>query len=119
MLGEESEAPTLARLVYEHGQDTLIDYRTDHVIRRVIAGPRPMLALNVTFWWPKTEDGPSRYSFNKDQSGIAPDLLYHSHCLSIFIFPGNPCPSGYSLYPVQLNGAVNMVDMEMGFLRNP
>jgi len=55
-------APTYARLAWQHRQDILVEYRPSHVIREVIQGPPPRMALDVTISWP-SEAGPSEYSY--------------------------------------------------------
>jgi hypothetical protein len=60
----DETAPLFARLPYEHRQDTLVDYRAENVVRRIVKGPTPRLALNVRFWWPKQKEAASRYSFD-------------------------------------------------------
>lgn len=40
-----------------------VEYRMDRVIRRVIEGPTPRLALNVRIWWEEREDRAERYSY--------------------------------------------------------
>lgn len=51
-------APTYALLSYQHAQDIVVEYRTDHVIRKVDEGATPELALNVMLWWEATSDAP-------------------------------------------------------------
>lgn len=60
---EEDEAPMYARLSYENGQRTEVDYRRERVIEEVREGPTPDLAANVVIWWPRTERSPRRYSY--------------------------------------------------------
>lgn len=57
------EAPTFAILSYQYGQDQLIDYCTNHVIKKVEKGPSSIFAINVLVCWPETPKGPSNYSF--------------------------------------------------------
>ena len=53
----EDTAPQYALLSYQHRQNMEVDYRLDRVIREVVEGPRPELAVNVRISW---EDGPGR-----------------------------------------------------------
>jgi hypothetical protein len=57
------DAPTYAQLSHRHGQRIEIAYGTGDVIRRVKEGATPELAMNVVIWWPQTEAGPNRYSY--------------------------------------------------------
>jgi hypothetical protein len=61
-------APTYARLAFEHKQDVLLEYRPSRVIREVVKGPAPRLALHVTISWPDTPGAPSEYSYEDTQS---------------------------------------------------
>ena len=56
-------APLYAQLAYQHGQDMLVEYGVDRVIRKVEKGPRPELAVNVVIRWPNGPGTPSRYSY--------------------------------------------------------
>ena len=53
----EDTVPEYARLNYRYEQNMEVDYRLDRVIREVLEGPRPELAVNVRIKW---EDGPGR-----------------------------------------------------------
>jgi len=64
-------APLFVRLAHEYGQDMEIDGRRDRVVERVLAGPDPLLAANVTIGWPATR-GKDRYSYEDKLS--VPDL---------------------------------------------
>ena len=59
----EDEMPLYARLAYEYKQHMEVEYRMDRVIRRVIEGPAPRLALNVRIWWEDRTDNADRYSY--------------------------------------------------------
>jgi len=37
----EATAPLYARLAHQHGQDMLVEYRTDRVVEKVVTGPPP------------------------------------------------------------------------------
>jgi hypothetical protein len=56
-------APLFARLAREHGQDTLVEYRTDRVVETVVRGPALRRALNVLIAWPVKAGGVDEYSF--------------------------------------------------------
>ena len=57
----EHTAPQFVLLSYQHRQNMEVDYRLDRVIREVVEGPMPELAVNVRIRW---EDG------RTDQTGI-------------------------------------------------
>jgi len=63
-----ARAPTYARLAWEHKQDVHVEYRPSRVIREVVQGPAPQLALDVTISWPATAGAPSEYSYEDTQS---------------------------------------------------
>ena len=65
-------APLFVRLAHDHGQDLEVDARADRVIERVIEGPAPLLAANVTIGWPPSGRGPTRYSY--EDTLAVPDL---------------------------------------------
>jgi hypothetical protein len=66
------EAPLFARLAREHRQDLELDARPGRVIERVVAGPPPRLAANVTIGWPVGRPAKQRYSY--DDTLAIPDL---------------------------------------------
>jgi hypothetical protein len=57
-----STAPLYVRLPYEVGQDLLVDYRTEVVVEKVVAGPAPRRAANVWIFWPAGSR--DRYSYD-------------------------------------------------------
>lgn len=59
----EDEMPLYARLAHEYEQHMDVEYRMDRVIRRVIEGPAPQLALNVRIWWEERKDKADDYSY--------------------------------------------------------
>ena len=61
-------APTYARLAWQHKQDVLVEYRPSRVIREVVQGPAPRLALDVTISWAAVPGAPSEYSYEDTQS---------------------------------------------------
>lgn len=56
-------APLYARLAYQHGQDTEVDYDADRVLAAVVEGPRPRLAANVFVGWRDTPGAPPQFSY--------------------------------------------------------
>jgi hypothetical protein len=60
-------APTYARLAWQHKQDVLVEYRPSRVIREVVQGPAPRLALDITISWPAAPGAPSQYSYEDTQ----------------------------------------------------
>ena len=72
-----SEAPTFARLAYEHQQDQIVDYRPGRVISAVKRGEKPVFAVNVKVTWPETETLPDKYSFEDTLS--TPNLKVTNH----------------------------------------
>jgi hypothetical protein len=70
-LGPES-APLFMRLAHEYRQDMEVDAYADRVIEKVIEGPPPVLAANVTIGWPASGSKPSRYSY--EDTLAVPDL---------------------------------------------
>ena len=65
-------APVFNRLAYEYGQDLEVDARADRVIEKVIEGPVPLLAANVTIGWRPSSSKRNRYSY-EDKLAV-PDL---------------------------------------------
>ena len=61
-------APIYTRLAWQNKQDVLVEYRPAHVIREVVKGPAPRLALGVTISWPASPGAPSEYSYEDTQS---------------------------------------------------
>lgn len=66
------KAPLFARLAHEYHQDLEVDARAGRVIERVIEGPPPRLAANVTIGWPVGQPARERYSY--DDTLSIPDL---------------------------------------------
>lgn len=65
-------APLFARLALEHRQDLEVDARPGRVVERVVEGPPPRLAANVTIGWPAGRPPRERYSY--DDTLAIPDL---------------------------------------------
>ncbi len=57
------DAPLFMRLAVEHGQDTEVEYGPERVVRRVVEGPSPVLALTVRVAWPRRPGMPDSYSY--------------------------------------------------------
>ncbi|RMD90820.1 MAG: hypothetical protein D6813_08565 [Calditrichaeota bacterium] len=57
------QAPLFAVLSYQYGQDMVVEYRKDHVIKNIEKGPEPNIAMNVKIWWCRGRRTPNQYSF--------------------------------------------------------
>jgi hypothetical protein len=66
-IGEEG-APTFASLAKKNGQDFLVEYRENHVIRQVVRGPTPSLALDVNYSWALRPNKATEYSYEDSLS---------------------------------------------------
>jgi len=55
-------APHYSKLAFQHGQDQLVEYRVERVIKKV-EGPTPLIAVNVRVSWAEDDKAPARYSF--------------------------------------------------------
>jgi hypothetical protein len=64
-------APLFMRLAHEYGQDVEVDGRAERVIEKVVEGPAPVLAANVTIGWPASGKR-GRYSY--EDTLAVPDL---------------------------------------------
>jgi hypothetical protein len=51
-----------ARASFEHHQDALVEYGPQ-VVDQVLEGPAPILALDVTIFWPDSAGAPSGFSY--------------------------------------------------------
>ena len=51
-----------ARAGYEHDQDALVDYGPQ-VVAQVLEGPAPIMALDVTIFWPDSAGAPSHFNY--------------------------------------------------------
>jgi hypothetical protein len=67
-----AQAPVFVRLAFEFRQDLEVDARPGRVVERVVAGPAPRLAANVTIGWPAAKGVATKYSY-EDTLAI-PDL---------------------------------------------
>jgi len=70
---EMSEA---ARAGFEHRQDALVDYGPQ-VVDQVLEGPAPIMALDVTVFWPDSEGAPSDFSYKDTLSVPKVDVYNH------------------------------------------
>ena len=61
-------APIYTRLAWQNKQDVVVEYRPSRVIREVVKGPAPRLAVDVTISWPAAPGSPSEYSYEDTQS---------------------------------------------------
>lgn len=57
-----AEMSAAARAGFEHHQDALVDYGPQ-VVERVLEGPAPIRALDVTIFWPDSGGTPSQFSY--------------------------------------------------------
>jgi hypothetical protein len=57
-----AEMSAAARAGFEHHQDALVDYGP-RVVDQVLQGPVPIMALDVTIFWPDSEGVPSQFSY--------------------------------------------------------
>jgi hypothetical protein len=60
------KAPLYARLAYEHGQHTVVDYRVARVV--AAAEPRPLAAANVLVYWEAGAGRLEAYSYDDDRA---------------------------------------------------
>lgn len=72
-------APGYALLAYHHRQDQLVDYDPGHVIKQIVNGNSPVMAVNVQVSWPETSELPAKYSFEDTLS--TPKLKVTNHRL--------------------------------------
>lgn len=64
---ETSRAPLPVRLSHEHRHDALVEHRPGRVLRRVVKGPAPELALSVR-WTTSWREAPESYSYEDTRS---------------------------------------------------
>ena len=57
-----AEMSETARAAYEHRQDALVSF-TPSVVREMVTGPAPRLALDITLFWPDTGQAPDEFSY--------------------------------------------------------
>ncbi|HET7291402.1 MAG TPA: hypothetical protein VFM88_03160 [Vicinamibacteria bacterium] len=58
-----AEAPAFIRLGNDHAQDIYLEYESERVVRQVLSGPTPGLALSVTIGWRGGRGVPGSYSY--------------------------------------------------------
>lgn len=56
------EMSAAARAGFEHHQDALVSYGPQ-VVQQVVEGPAPIMALDVTIFWPDSAGAPSEFSY--------------------------------------------------------
>jgi len=61
-------APLYAVLAHRYGQDVVADHGAGRVVRQVVSGPAPLLALSVTISWPDGPGVPQEYSYEDTTS---------------------------------------------------
>jgi hypothetical protein len=57
-----AEMSASARSGFQHRQDALVDYGPQ-VVERILEGPRPRMALDVTLFWPDSGDAPASFHY--------------------------------------------------------
>jgi hypothetical protein len=62
-----AEMSAAARAGFEHHQDALVEYGPG-VVDEVLEGPAPILALDVTIFWPDSAGAPSEFSYRDSLS---------------------------------------------------
>jgi hypothetical protein len=58
------EVPLFVRQSHDHKQDQLIEYRKEKVIKHIIEGREPSIAVSVRAWWKKAIGGPDDFSYD-------------------------------------------------------
>jgi hypothetical protein len=71
-----SEMSEAARAGFEHHQDALVDYGP-HVVDQILEGPVPVMALDVTIFWPDSGDAPSGFHYKDTLSVPRVDVYDH------------------------------------------
>lgn len=74
---ERAQAPRFAELSLEYGQWRMIEHRKYRVLRRMVEGPEPELALAVRLFWPGEGDDRESFSFRDELS--VPRLAVTNH----------------------------------------
>jgi hypothetical protein len=65
--------PLFIQRSFDYHQDQLIEYRKNKVIRKVIEGKEPILAITGKAWWPKSDTLPDEFSYEDTLSD--PNLM--------------------------------------------
>jgi hypothetical protein len=68
-----------ARAGFEHHQDALVDYGPQ-VVQGVVEGPAPIIALDVTIFWPDSEGAAAEFSY-KDTLSVPRMDVYDSRVI--------------------------------------
>lgn len=68
-----------ARAGFEHHQDALVDYGPE-VVKGVVEGPAPNMALDVTIFWPDSEGAAAEFSY-KDTLSVPRMDVYDSRVI--------------------------------------
>ena len=71
-----AEMSESARAAFEHHQDALVEFGP-RVIERVQEGPAPIMALDVTLFWPDSGNAPSQFHY--DDTLSVPRLDVYDH----------------------------------------
>jgi hypothetical protein len=74
-----AEMSAAARAGFEHHQDALVDYGPQ-VVERVMEGSAPIMALDVTIFWPDSEGAPAEFSY-KDTLSVPKMDVYDSRVI--------------------------------------
>src|SRR5262249_31366714 len=61
-------APLYAQLAHRYRQDVVTEYAVGRVVREVVKGRPPLLALNVTISWPEVPGAPDEYSYEDNSA---------------------------------------------------
>ena len=72
----EDDAPQYVQLALKYRQHMLLDPQYDRVIRRIKEGPKPVRAINVLIWWPKTATSAKEYSYQDTLSSPNLNVTY-------------------------------------------
>jgi hypothetical protein len=70
---EMSEA---ARAAFEHHQDAQVEFGP-RVVERILEGPKPVMALDVTIFWPDSANAPSQFHYEDTLSVPRLDVYDH------------------------------------------
>jgi len=74
-----AEMSAAARAGFEYRQDALVDYGP-RVVDRVLEGPTPSMALDVTIFWPDSAGAPSEFSY-RDTLSVPQVDVYDSRVI--------------------------------------
>jgi hypothetical protein len=71
-----AEMSESARAAFEHHQDALVEFGPQ-VVERVLEGPMPVMALDVTIFWPDSGNAPSQFHYEDTLSVPRLDVYDH------------------------------------------